>query len=408
MRILFLSAFYPPYVVGGWEQLVEDINQDLRARGHETHVVTSTYGVGRPVYEPGVDKILALETDVYHYNPLDFLAHSPRLRNNIQLVKKVIETFQPDIVFVHVMWNLSKGVAWMAEKLCPDRVVYYVANDWPYAVDLHSAFWMDRARRPLAAKAKELIAPIPLKIIQYENSKFQLDFKRVMCVSQSVMNDLAEYAGIDPQRMHVIHNGVSPDVFIPDWSKKLYGAERPLSLLYAGNIVPHKGVHTAIEAMALLAQAPKARNIHLSIIGSGHPDYEAQLRNQITTNHLEGKVSFLGRYPRSEMSVLFRKFDALVFPSIWNEPLARVMEEAMASGLTVIGTLTGGTGELLLDGETGLTFLPEHPEMMARCIELLYDDPVLCKKLANNGRDKVVREFGRVRMMDEIETCLKM
>ena len=406
MRILLLSAFYPPYVVGGWEQLVEDINQDLQARGHETHVVTSMYGVNRPVHEPSVDRILALETDVFHYKPLDFLAHSSRLKTNVQRVKKVIEKFRPDIVFVHVMWNLSKGVAWVAEKLCPDRVVYYIANDWPYAIDLHSAFWMDRARGSLAAKAKELIAPLPLKFMQYENSKFRLDFKRVMCVSKSVRNDLAEYARIDPQSMRVIYNGVSADVFTPDWSKKSYGTERAFSLLYAGNIVPHKGVHTAIEAMALLARKPNARNIHLSIIGSGHPDYENQLRNLVSTHQIADKVSFLGRFPRSDMPALFRMFDAFVFPSIWNEPLARVMEEAMASGLTVIGTLTGGTGELLIEGETGLTFEPEHPEMMAQRIEQLYDDPVLCRTLADNGRNKVFREFGRERMMNEIETYL--
>jgi len=407
MRILLLSAFYPPYVIGGWEQLVEDINQDLQARGHEIQVVTSMYGVNRPVHEPGVDRILALETDVYHYKPLDFLAHSPRLRNNIQRVKKVIEAFRPDIVFIHGMWNLSKGVAWVAEKLCPDRVVYYIASDWPYAIDLHSAFWMDRARRPLATKAKELIAPIPLKIMQYENSKFHLDFQRVMCVSQSIKNDLAEYAKIGPQRMRVIYNGVSADVFTPDWSKKPYGIERAFSLLYAGNIVPHKGVHTAIEAMALLAQIPNARNIHLSIIGSGHPDYEDQLRNLVTTYQIEDKVSFLRRFPRAEMPALFRKFDALVFPSIWNEPLARVMEEAMASGLTIIGTLTGGTHELLIGGETGLTFQPEHPEMLARCIKQLYDNPALCRTLADNGHNKVFNEFGRARMIDDIEAYLE-
>lgn len=406
MRILFLSAFYPPYVIGGWEQLVEDINLDLQARGHKTHVVTSMYGVNRPVKESGVDRILALDADVYHYKPEDLLAHSSRVRNNIRRVKNVIETFQPDIVFVHVMWNLSKGVAWVAEKLCSDRVVYYIANDWPYAIDMHSAFWVNRARRPLVAKAKEVIAPIPLRMMQNENIKFHLDFKRVMCVSQSVMNNLAEYARIDPQVMRVVYNGVNADVFTPDWSKKPYGVERAFSLLYAGNIASHKGVHTAIEAMAILAQAPNARNIHLSIIGSGHPDYEDQLRNLVSMHHLEDKVSFLRRFPRSEMPALFRKFDALVFPSVWDEPLARVMEEAMASGLAVIGTLTGGTGELLLDGETGLTFLSENPEMMAQRIEQLYDDPVLCRTLAENGRNKVFREFGRIQMMDAIEVYL--
>lgn len=407
MRILFLSAFYPPYVIGGWEQLVQDINQDLQARGHETHVLTSMFGVNKPIREPGVDRILDLETDVYHYRPMDFLAHLPRVMNNIHRVRKTINTFQPDIVFVHVMWNLSRGIAWIAEQLCPERVVYYIANDWPYAIDSHSAFWTDPARRPFAAKAKELIAPIPLKIMQYENNRFHLDFKRVMCVSQAVKNDLATKAGIDLQRMLVVHNGVGGHVFTPDWSKKPYGAERAFSLLYAGNIVPHKGVHTAVEAMALLVQKPESKNIHLSIIGSGHPDYENSLRDLVSKHHLEHKVSFLGRVPRSEMPVLMRKFDSLVFPSIWNEPLARVMEEAMAAGLVVIGTLTGGTGELLVEGETGLTFQPEHPEILAQRIEQLYDDPALSRTLAENGRNKVLREFGRDRMVDEIDAYLK-
>lgn len=407
MRILILSAFYPPYVVGGWEQLVEDINHDLQARGHETHVLTSMFGVEKPVREPGVDRILTLEADVYHYKPLEFLVHSPKVRNNLTRMKQTIESFQPDIVFVHVMWNLSKGIAWAAEQVCPGRVVYYVANDWPYAVDPHTAFWLDRARKPLAAKVKELIAPIPLRMMRRENRRFNLDFEHVMCVSQAVKNDLMEYVGIDPERMLVVHNGVGANVFTPDCSKIPYGAERPFSLLYAGNIVPHKGVHTAIEAIALLKCGSNNRNIHLSILGSGHPDYEASLRNLVTTHQLDEHVSFLERVPRSEMPALMQKFDALVFPSIWNEPLARVMEEAMAAGLAVIGTLTGGTGELLVEGETGLTFQPEHPEMLAQRIAQLYDDPDLCRVLAENGRNRVIREFGRARMVDEIEAYLE-
>jgi glycosyltransferase involved in cell wall biosynthesis len=266
---------------------------------------------------------------------------------------------------------------------------------------------MDKASSPLVAMAKELIAPIPLEIIRREKRRFHLDFKHVMCVSQAIKNDLAEYAGIDERRLRVVYNGVEEGKFIPNWDKKPYGQERTFSLLYAGNVAPHKGVHTAIEAMGLLAQKHGSMNVNFSILGSGHPDYEGSLRDLVTKYHLEDKVNFLGRFPRAEMPGLLQRFDALVFPSIWEEPLARVMQEAMAAGLTVIGTLTGGTGELLVEGETGLTFEPENAGMLAQCIEQLYNDPALCRKLADNGRNRVISDFGMRRMIDEIETYLE-
>ncbi len=78
----------------------------------------------------------------------------------------------------------------------------------------------------------------------------------------------------------------------------------------------------------------------------------------------------------------------------------------MAAGLIVVGTLTGGTGELLVEGETGLTFEPEDALTLAQRILELRGAPELCAKLAKNARDKVVRQFDLRRMIDEIETYL--
>ena len=71
---------------------------------------------------------------------------------------------------------------------------------------------------------------------------------------------------------------------------------------------------------------------------------------------LDSKIRFVGQVDRYEMPSVMIEHDVLVFPSVWEEPLARVVQEAMASGLVVIGTVTGGTAEILRDGVTGLTF----------------------------------------------------
>jgi glycosyltransferase involved in cell wall biosynthesis len=406
MRILFLSAFYPPFVIGGWEQLVQDINNNLKARGHITHVLTSIHGINKPVRENGIDRLLTLEGDIYHYKPFQFLSHGRKLKKNLKHTEAAIRTFNPDIVFIHVMWNLSKGVAWMAEKLCPGRVVYYIANDWPYASDLHSVFWHDHARNRILDEAKHLLSPIPLKIIDWENHKYILEFRYVMCVSQAIRDNLTSQAKIDKSRIQVVYNGVEGDMFVPPDRFGESGRERHLSLLYAGSLVHHKGVHTAIEAISFLSQSINAPAVTLSIIGSGHPDYEMHLKKLVSDNNLHEKVHFLPRVPREEMPKLLQKFDVLVFPSIWDEPLARVMQEAMSTGLVVVGTLTGGTAELLVEGETGLTFAPGDAVMLAQRIEQLYKDPDLCRRLSLQGRNKVINEFSMHRMIDEIETNL--
>jgi glycosyltransferase involved in cell wall biosynthesis len=93
----------------------------------------------------------------------------------------------------------------------------------------------------------------------------------------------------------------------------------------------------------------------------------------------------------------------LLFPSVWPEPLARVVQEAMAVGLVVIGTTTGGTPELLQDGLTGLTFAAEDADGLARQIGRLARDPALFETLAQAARQTVESRFTQERMVDEIE-----
>lgn len=407
MRILFISAFYPPYVIGGWEQLVQDINHRLQERKHVTCVLASNYGVPEGAEaEPGVERSLSLEAGLFNYSPLDFfLRRQQQLESNLAAVRAAIRAFQPDVVFIHVMWNLSKGVAWQAEQLMPGRVVYYIANDWPYAPDAHTAYWEDPARSPAARLFKGLLAPFALKAVAQENAAFELQFEHVMCVSQAIRRDLGRHAGIPDERMEVIYNGVETERFTPR-EPGARPAAGGLKLLYAGSLARHKGVHTAVEAMALLAKRPGLEGVSLTLVGSGHPDYEAGLREIVARNGLDGRVMFRPRVDREAMPELLAEFDVLVFPSVWEEPLARMTQEAMAAGLVVVGTPTGGTPEILHDGETGLVFAPEDAAGLADQLERLSRDEGLRQRLTANARRLVLEKFDLTRMIAEIEGYL--
>jgi glycosyltransferase involved in cell wall biosynthesis len=405
MRILFISAFYPPHIVGGWEQLVHDINHRLQDRGHVTRVLTSVHGVDAPHDSGDVARLLTLESDLYHYQPRHFWGRKDRLQRNLQITRQTIQDFQPDIIFVHVMWNLNRGIAWVAEQMCPGRVVYYIANNWPYALDPHTAYLRSPARNRWRSTLKQVATFVPLKIVQRDNQAFPLKFEHVLCVSQAMKDDLARNAGIAIENMHVVYNGVETDLFTPRPSRFVKPRNpMQLSLLYAGSLVSHKGVHTAIEAIDILKQQAALGTITLTIVGSGHPDYEASLRRFVDTARLHDHVKFRGRIPREEMPALLQHYDVLIFPSTWEEPLARTMQEAMAAGLVVVGTLTGGSGELLVENETGLTFAAGDAAMLAQRIVQLYENPELLPYLAQNGRTRVLEQFSLDRMIDEIES----
>jgi glycosyltransferase involved in cell wall biosynthesis len=109
---------------------------------------------------------------------------------------------------------------------------------------------------------------------------------------------------------------------------------------------------------------------------------------------------------KDKMPAILQQFDVLIFPSIYEEPFARMTQEAMASGLVVVGTTTGGTKEILRHGETGLTFEPEDADGLAEQVSQLIVDPDLCSRLAQAGRKAVLENFTLDKMVTEIEAYL--
>jgi glycogen(starch) synthase len=218
------------------------------------------------------------------------------------------------------------------------------------------------------------------------------------------VRELLVETGLPIQHARIIHGGTDVERFQGDGTREIQPG--PLKLLYAGHLVHHKGVHTAIEAMAKLVNQQRIKNITLTLIGSGHPDYEAFLHDLVEREHLSDFVVFRKPVTKDRMPAIFQQFNVLVFPSIYEEPLARVTQEAMASGLVVVGTTTGGTKEILREGETGLTFAPEDSVGLAEQVSRLISHPGMGSKLAQAGRRTVREDFTLDKMVDEIENYL--
>jgi glycogen synthase len=405
MKILFLSNFYPPYKIGGYELLCQEVVEALKDRGHSSVVLTSTLGVKSKISEGNIHRFLTLESDLDYYRFKQALAYPHAKKQNIEHMRQLVSEFQPDIIFVWGMWSLSKEVATEAEKLCKSRVVYYLANPWPIEANLHQAYWDMPARKSHRRLLKQMIR-IPARIwLGAEWKKPHLRFQFAPCCSKALRDQLVS-KGVPIDKAPIIYEGINLFKYSlferlrdhPDQNGKL-------SILYVGILAPHKGVHTAIEAIAHLSQFEQQK-VTLTILGTGHPDYETMLHNLVDTHHLQQIVKFHNPIPRSDLPEYLSRFDILVLPSIWEEPLALIMQEGLASGMVVIGSSTGGTKEIITDCQNGFLFPPSDFQELAKKIELLLANPSMIREISEKGKQTAFEKFNFVRMVDEMEELL--
>ncbi len=407
MRILFISNLYPPHDLGGWEQNCQEILLHLQARGHDCHVLTSRHGIAdADQAEEGVTRALHLQADINYYRPLDFFLRRPgQERANRDALRQALDAFQPDVVFIWGMWNLSHQVAWWAEQWMPGRVAYAVAGYWFMQPDPHENYWRQTSRRSVT---RALMVPArhwALRTLAQEKAAYPLRLDHVACVSQYVCDKL-DQAGVLPHGARVIYNGIDPAPFLQAAARR-NANDGALRLIYTGSLVTHKGVHTAIAALGLLHEQGALDGIYLDVVGGGHPDYEAGLRARVQALGVGGHVAFRGRVPRSEVPDALAGHDVFLFTSVYEEPIARSVMEAMAVGLAVVGTPVGGQVEMLTHNVNALVYPPDDAGKLATCIATLKRDPALCTRLASAGQCMVLERFTLERMADEMGAWLE-
>jgi glycogen synthase len=406
MRILVITNYYPPVELGGWEQLTRDVVDRLSTRDHRIVILTSDYKKSTiSETSSNIHRVLHLESsDPFHYHPITSILSGRQERENIAYLERTVLEFCPEIIFINGMWNLPVSIAKNAERLLPNRVIYYMASYWPTEVDAHTAYWSSPAESHITRYLKQLVGDNIKRSFLNGSPRNQLEFRMVLCVSKYVQDIMMSQAGIPLDRTRIVHNGIDINLFKGKLGSLL---GKQIRLLYAGRLAPEKGVHTIIESLAMLRNDSNLPGYKLSIYGHGNQEYEHRLHNLIADNQLSGWVTFKGLVPHETMPDILAQNDILVFPSIWAEPLARIVQEAMACGLVVVGTHTGGTSEILKDGENGLVFEAENSTMLADKIKLLSRDPALRQRLALAARHTVEVGFSLETMVDQIEAAFR-
>jgi glycogen(starch) synthase len=409
MRILVLTNFFPPHELGGQGRSCQQVVESLKQRGHSILVLTSMHSSnGASRNTNGVDRHLYLEMDLlpWRHALVFFTNRKRREKHNLRCLEDSINRFDPDIVFIWGMWNLSQSLPAMAETKCASKVVYRFAEYWPTLPNQHVLYWQALGRKWHTRVLKRVLAPLALNLLAKEKQPPPLKYENAICVSAAI-RDILIKDGIPVSNARIIHTGLNVDQYLKqDSLDHSRSNHRHLELLYAGRLSVEKGVDTIIKAMEILVHDRGFKNVRLSIAGAGSVSFEYYLHKLVKEASLQNYVSFLGRQPFEAMPHLYPQFDALLVPSIWPEPFARIVLEGMISGLVIIATPTGGTTEIVENGKNGLLFNPGDAEALSRKIIDLGADPELRQRLAGAGRKTVIENFNIDRMVDEIETFL--
>ena len=368
MRTAILTREYPPDVYGGAGVHVDFLVRELR-RLLEVEV----HCMGEP--REGATAHSEHDPRLVGANPV-----LPILSADLAMVAGVAEA---DLVHSHTWYA---GMAGHLTKLL---------HGVPHVVTAHSL----EPQRPW--KAEQLGGGYRVSS-WVERTAFEAA-DAVVAVSHGMRADVLEaYPALDPDRVHVIHNGIDSDFYRPDPDTDVLerigvDLSRPY-LAFVGRITRQKGVPHLLRAglhldpsiqMVLLAGAADT------------PDLKAETDAAIADLRAQRDGVFVvsEMLPREDVRQVLTHAAVFCCPSVY-EPLGIVNLEAMACGTAVVASRVGGIPEVVDDGRTGLLvdLDPADPAGFERRFAAAVDGLVLdadrATQMGERGRERAVGEFG--------------
>ncbi|MED0757153.1 glycosyltransferase family 4 protein [Aneurinibacillus thermoaerophilus] len=217
----------------------------------------------------------------------------------------------------------------------------------------------------------------------------------IICNSQFLRNYYASKFPHYENKITAIHLGTDLSRFrkpTPEEKSDMYARYAlPSSfiILYAGRIIPGKGVHILIKAASLVKKT--IPSVRLVLVGPYLKGYKARLMREAKRRKVP--VLFTGSVKPSVMYKMYWLGDCFVFPTQFHEAFGLVSVEAMASELPVIASRRGGVVEII-NGQNGILILDyKNPVAFAKEINKIFNEPAYAKKLAEVGRKTVLSHF---------------
>jgi glycogen synthase len=382
MKALLLTNEYPPQVYGGAGVHVEFLSRDL-AKLIEVEV--RSFG----------DQDLRdgnLVVRGYGLDDSGFTAPSTlkpvfgAFSRNVAMAATDVDA---DVVHCHTWYSLLGGIS--------VKLAYGI----PLVVTTHSLEPLRPWKREQLGGGYDLSAWVERTAIEMADA--------VVAVSEGTRDDVLRLFDVEPERVHVIHNGIDLDLYRPTASPSTleqHGIDpgRPF-VLFVGRITRQKGI---VHLARAIPEIDPDVQIVLCAGAPDTPEIAAEMERAVAAarESRPGVVWIEQMLPRDQIIELYSQATVFCCPSVY-EPFGIINLEAMACGTPVVATATGGIPEVVVDGETGLlvpieqgggaSFEPTDPARfshdLATAVNRLLADPTLRERMAVAGRQRVEQQF---------------
>jgi len=362
MRILLACAAYPPRGKGGGPAASESIARALSALGHAVQIVTVADEEGQEIRD-GIDirtlRSLNVYWDYWKYNPTHKKLVWHALENGnptaFLRMRRVIADARPDVVMTISCENINVAT-WLAARS--------LGVPTAHAVQSHFLLCWRGSMFREGANCQE---------------------RCLSCRSTSVGKKLLSHLvdGVVAESRHMLARHAEAGYFanakwkvIPaaiDWPVR--SEPRPQSetikVGYIGVVTPNKGVETLARSAARLGETAPFQYL---IAGDGPGTYA----ERVSAMFPRERARFLGW---ADPTAFYPGIDALVVPSLWDEPFGRVCIEAFSHGVAVIAARSGALPEIVEEGKSGLTFTAGDHDALADCLRRIEQDRSLLSRL---------------------------
>jgi len=254
---------------------------------------------------------------------------------------------------------------------------------------------------PVVWHLREILPPGPRR--RWFAGRLRSDATRIVAVSEAVAEWVREEGLGD--RVEVVHNGVDPPGGV-DREVSRGRFDLPPEAVVVGlfsQLVVHKGALDLVRA----AHAAISENseLHFLIAGHGPASFAGQLQREIAAGAAAGQIHLVP--PQPEIWELLAAVDVLALPTLWPDPLPRVVMEAMAAGRAVVAYEDGGVSEMVVNGETGLLCRPGEVDDLSRAIVEMAANEALRNRFGEAGRKRARELFSVERHVNRVEQVLR-
>jgi len=300
------------------------------------------------------------------------------IREVIALIRlyKIIKREKIDVIYTNTIVNFSGAII---SRITQKPHIWHIREILPGNPDLH--FFL------------------PYKIL----FKFISRFSNVVITNSCATADQFQ-STISNEKIKVIYNAVDLDEFKNVFSFPNINGIKTTDYVVAviGSLQKRKAQDDAIKAIKIVKET--IPNIKLLIVGEGNKKIKDYLKHLAFKLDVSDNVIFTGY--RDDVPAILHHCNLLLVPS-WSEPFGRVVIEAMAAGIPVIGADSGGVKEIVEDGLNGYLVSPKDPIKIAEKIIYLFHHPKLAKKMGNEGRKIVKEKFSIQNYVKDIEKVIR-